>query len=152
MECINENKTINVLEIIIMARPKSKTKDLQVKSIGNVDIKCAKCGVSHSVDLITYSDDTTSHNPQHGRCAKCQTIHLCNLRMAKYMTACKHLGNMKLRLNNDIGKEAIQAVIAQCEETFSDQVVGRLTGDVIVACGFDLAKIGKDEEVEEVSK
>lgn len=128
-----------------MARKKNPKKDLQVKSIGPVMLKCSKCQKEHTVDLITYVDDTTSYNPQHGRCERCQTIHLCNLRVAKFMTACKHLGNMKLRLNNDVGKEAIQAVIAQCEETFSDQVIGRLTGDVIVASGFDLSKISTTE-------
>jgi uncharacterized Zn finger protein len=115
-----------------------------VKSIKTEKAKCNQCKADYSFEVLTGKDGTIeSRQPKHGRCDKCQTLHLVNGRVKKFMVACEHIGNLKLRLIKHFGEEGRDAVIAQCEQSMSDQILSRLTGDVIVASGFDLAKLAK---------
>lgn len=126
-------KKLNVLETTTKTNEPKKV--VSTKPAGNA--KCIDCGATYQTTEITYSDGSKAVMPKHGRCDKCQTIHLANLRAEKFFNACKHIGNM----NNRLSADEKQALIQWCEQQFSEQIISRLTGDKIAAVRFNLKNV-----------
>jgi len=97
------------------------------------------CADSFDVEETTYTDGTIVVNkPSHMMCAKCRTVFVTNYRVDKLKKDCELIGNLRLRIVKDIGAHGLSAVMAECEQAFSSEIITRFTGDVIVATVFDL--------------
>ena len=106
-----------------------------IATIRTIQQVCIGCKAKYEVTETTFKDGSKDLNPKHGRCPRCQTVHLMNLRVAKFETAARHIGNMAARLQS---QEEREAVCKYCETVFAEQVLSRLLGVKSAITRFDL--------------
>ena len=99
-----------------------------------IDQKCETCDAKYLASKVVYSDGHENITPK--RCEICQTRHLTNLRVDKFLTSCKHIANLKLRLS----PEQREAVMSAMTDGLNG-VYERFQGTAAVASGFDIGKI-----------
>ncbi len=111
-----------------------KTDTRTIVSSTPINQKCEMFDAEYMASKVVYSDGHENITPK--RCETCQTRHLTNLRVDKFLTSCKHIGNLKLRLT----AEQREAVISAMTDGLNG-VYERFQGTTAVASGFDIGKI-----------
>ena len=96
--------------------------------------QCKDCGKGYTANMVVYESGEKTITPP--RCADCQTRHVTNGRVNKAITAFKHIGNIKGRLNTE-QRQAILNVLTNELKVLMDVFAGNSTS----VGGFDISKI-----------
>lgn len=110
------------------------TKD--IASITTITQNCVDCGEKFELTKTMYKDGTDKLSVMHGRCERCQSVHLTNVRMDKFIASCTHLGNMTNRLS----EQEKEVLISICTKVFESKCIARLrkTKEAKQTTGFNL--------------
>lgn len=134
-----KKQTVQVQPVVVLEQ---KVKTIESTTPAGVS-NCIVCGKQITLVKVVYSDGRETILPSHGRCDKCQTIHLCNVRMDKLLTAHKHIAAMAKRLTAEERQICLDVAI----DSFNSKVVTALsaTQETVtkVKQGFNLAAMVK---------